>query len=152
MFDEQVRKVMRRAKLVKAKPGTLVARAAAMMTAKNVGAILVVEGGRLVGICTERDIVFRVVAHGLDPRTTRIAEVMTRDPQTVAPARPFGYALALMHRGGFRHLPVVEDGKPVGIVSARSAMDPDLLEFSSEISRRRHFEGMLQGAGGRGRS
>jgi CBS domain-containing protein len=143
MFDEQVRRVMRRAKLVKAKPETLVARAAALMTAKNVGAILVVEGERLVGIFTERDIVFRVVAHGLDPRTTRIAEVMTRDPQTVAPGRPFGYALALMHRGGFRHLPVVEDGRPVGIVSARSAMDPDLLEFSSEISRRKHYDGML---------
>jgi CBS domain-containing protein len=143
MFDEPVRRVMRRAKLVRAKPETLVARAAAMMAAKNVGAVLVVEGARLVGIFTERDIVFRVVACGLDPRTTRIAEVMTRDPQTVAPARPFGYALAVMHRGGFRHLPVVEDGKPVGIVSARSAMDPALQEFSSEVSRRKHFDGML---------
>lgn len=143
MFDEQVRRVMRRAKLVRAKPETLVVRAAAQMAAKNVGAILVVEGERLVGIFTERDIVCRVVAPGLDPRTTRIAEVMTRDPQTVAPGRPFGYALALMHRGGFRHLPVVENGRPVGIVSARSAMDPELLEFSSEISRRKHYDGML---------
>jgi len=67
---------------------------------------------------------------------------MTRDPQAIDPARPFGYALALMHRGGFRHLPVVEDGKLLGIVSARSAMDPDLQEFSSEISRRKHFDSM----------
>jgi len=125
MFDEPVRRIMRSTTPVRARPGTLVARAAGLMAARNVGAILVVEDDRLVGILTERDIVFRVVAAGLDSRNTRIAEVMTRDPQAIDPARPFGYALALMHRGGFRHLPVVEDGKLLGIVSARSAMDPE---------------------------
>jgi CBS domain-containing protein len=92
-----------------------------------------------VGIFTERDIVFRVVAQGLDPHTTRVANVMTPKPQTVQPDQPFGYALLMMHEGRFRHLPVVENDKVVGIVSARSAMDPELEEFVSEAQRRKHF-------------
>jgi CBS domain-containing protein len=147
MFDEQVGRIMRDGKLVKASPETVVSRAAALMAAENVGALVVVEHERLVGIFTERDIVFRVVAQGLDPSDTPIAEVMTRDVVTVAPGRPFGYALALMHRGGFRHLPVVEDGRPLGIVSARSALDPNLEEFASEKSRRQHYDDMVGGKG-----
>lgn len=139
MFDQPVRSVMQRRKILKAPPETLVSKAAKLMANKNVGAIMVVEGERLVGIFTERDIVFRVVAQGLDPHTTRLAEVMTPAPDTVDPDKPFGYALLLMHERGFRHLPVIEDGKPIGIVSSRSAMDPDLEEFVSEAHRRTHF-------------
>jgi CBS domain-containing protein len=139
MFDQPVRSVMQRRKILKAPPETLVSKAAKLMANKNVGAIMVVEGERLVGIFTERDIVFRVVAQGLDPHTTRLAEVMTPAPDTVDPDKPFGYALLLMHEKGFRHLPVIEDGKPIGIVSSRSAMDPDLEEFVSEAHRRTHF-------------
>ena len=75
MFDDPVSKIMRKRKLLTAVPGTSVARAAMRMAARNVGAILVVEEDRLLGILTERDIVFRVVCKGLDPRTTRLAEV-----------------------------------------------------------------------------
>jgi CBS domain-containing protein len=96
-----------------------------------------------VGIFTERDVVFRVTARDLDARTTRLADVMTADPRTVDPGRTLGYALALMHENGFRHLPVVEGGKVVGIVSARSAMDPDLEQFRAETRRR---EGFASGA------
>ena len=64
---------------------------------------------------------------------------MTPAPETVEPDRPFGYALLRMHERGFRHLPVIEDGKLIGIVSARSAMDPSLEEFVSEAQRRRHY-------------
>jgi CBS domain-containing protein len=145
MFDDPVRKVMLKRKLLTATPKTLVATAARRMAARNAGAVLVVEGGALVGILSERDIVFRVVCPGLDARTTRIAEVMTPDPITIHPDRPFGYALVLMRREGFRHLPVVEDGKVLGIVSARSALDPELEEFASETSRRKHFDNMDQG-------
>ena len=143
MFSERVRNVMRKGrKLLKASPLTLVGKAARQMAERNVGAILVVEGDRLVGIFTERDVVCRVVARGLDPHVTRIAEVMTRDPQTVHPDKPFGYALVVMHEGGFRHLPVVDDRKLVGIVSARSALDPALEEFTAETRRREHFARM----------
>jgi CBS domain-containing protein len=140
MFDKPVRAVMRRSKILRAAPETLVSKAAKMMAAKNVGAVMVVEGDRLVGIFTERDVVFRVVAPGLDAGATRLADVMTHAPRTIGPDQPFGHALVVMQEHGFRHLPVVQDGKPVGIVSSRSAMDPQLEEFVFEEHRRRHFE------------
>jgi CBS domain-containing protein len=142
MLDEPVRKIMRKRKFLTASPDSLVAKAAQRMAARNVGAVLVVDGEKLVGIITERDIVFRVVCAGLDARATRIAEVMTPSPMTIDHDEPFGSALVLMHREGFRHLPVVKDGKAVGIVSARSALDPELEEFASETMRRQHFARM----------
>jgi CBS domain-containing protein len=139
MFDQAVRTVMQRRNAVKMPPETVVTKAAKMMANKNVGAVMVMEGAHLVGIFTERDIAFRVVARGLDPRATRLAEVMTPAPDTVDADRPFGYALLRMHERGFRHLPVVQGGKVVGIVSARSAMDPTMEEFVAEAHRREHF-------------
>ena len=121
-------------------PTATIAEAVELLCRKRIGALVVSAGGaEPQGILSERDIVFRVVAAGLDTRTTRIDEVMTRDPQTVHPDLPFGSALIVMHEGGFRHLPVVEDGKAVGIVSSRIALDPALEEFAAEKSRRQHF-------------
>jgi len=137
MLDEPVRTVMRR--VLKAAPKTLVNKAAKLMAARNVGAVLVMEDDHLVGILTERDIVFRVVARGLDAEATPLSEVMTKAPHTVDPEKPLGYALLVMQENGFRHLPVVQDGKPIGIVSSRSAMDPELEDFVSEASRRKRF-------------
>jgi len=136
MFDARVGSVMRRKTLLVAEPGISVAEAARRMAKKRVGAIVVTEDEGIVGIFTERDIAFRVVARGLDPDATRIADVMTRAPHTIESDEPFGAALLVMHDHGFRHLPVVEGGKLVGIVSARSAMDPELEEFTSEAQRR----------------
>ena len=76
-------------------------------------------------------------------RQTLLADVMTTAPQTVDPDKTFGYALLLMHEHGFRHVPVVEDGKPIGIVSARNALDPEMEEFISEAQRRKHYEETL---------
>jgi CBS domain-containing protein len=101
--------------------------------------VLVLQDGRLVGIFTERDAVYRVMAPGRDPTATTLGEVMTREPKTVAPDETFGYALLLMHENGFRHAPVVENGRPVGVVSARLALDPELEEFTAEAERRRHI-------------
>jgi CBS domain-containing protein len=143
MFDMPVKDVMARRAILKAAPGVHIRKAARMMADKNAGAVLVIDHDRLVGICTERDIVFRVVARGLDPAATRVADVMTPDPHVVAPDKPFGYALLVMHERGFRHMPVVQDGKVIGMVSARSAMDPDLEDFVSEAARRRHLTEML---------
>ncbi len=140
MFDQPVKYVMQRRKILKARPDTMVGQAAKLMANKNVGAVMVVDDERLVGIFTERDVVYRVVARGLDAQTTRLADVMTPAPDTVDPGKPFGYAMLKMHERGFRHLPVVQDGKVVGIVSSRSAMDPALEEFVSEAHRRKHYE------------
>jgi CBS domain-containing protein len=136
MYSMRVKSVMERAKRLVAKPDTTVSQAARLMAKKNVGAVMVVEGKRLIGIFTERDAVFRVIAAGLDPAETTIGAVMTPDPVTVDPNEIFGRALLLMHDHGFRHVPVVEKGEPLGIVSSRSALDPEMEEFVSETQRR----------------
>ena len=139
MLSTRVGDLIEERKLVLAAPDTSVAQAAGMMKQHEVGALLVVEQGRLVGIFTERDAVVRVMARGLEPATTVLREVMTRDPVTVAPDEPLGTAMLLMHEHGFRHAPVVEDGRPIGVVSARKALDPDLEEFSVEAARRKSY-------------
>ena len=130
---------MERKKVLKAPPQTTVSKAAKLMAKKNVGAVMIVKEERLIGIFTERDAVFRVIAKGLDADTTALADVMTSAPKTVDPDKSFGYALLMMHENGFRHVPVIEDGKPIGIVSARNALDPDMEEFISEAQRRKHI-------------
>ncbi len=139
MFSQRVRTVMERTKLLTAPPDTTVSKAAKLMAKKNVGAVMVVENERLVGIFTERDAVFRVIAKGRDTQTTVLADVMTSTPQTVDPDKTFGYALLMMHENGFRHVPVIENGKPIGIVSSRNALDPDMEEFVAEAQRRKHI-------------
>jgi CBS domain-containing protein len=139
MWGVPIRSVMEPRKLVLAPPETSVSEAGRLMKNANVGAVLVVQQGRLVGIFTERDAVYRVMALDRDPQATRLAEVMTREPKTVAPDDAFGAALLLMHEHGFRHAPVIEAGRPVGVVSARSALDPELEEFAAEAKRREHL-------------
>lgn len=139
MFSQRIRSVMKRKKILMAPPETTVSKAAKLMAGKNVGAVMVVENERLVGIFTERDAVFRVMARGRDAQTTRLADVMTTPPLTVDPDKSFGHALLMMHENGFRHVPVIENGKPIGIVSARNALDPEMEEFVSEAQRRQHI-------------
>jgi CBS domain-containing protein len=136
MYSMRVKSVMERKKLLVAPPGTTVAKVAKLMAKKNVGAVMVVAEKRLVGIFTERDAVFRVIAAGRDPEATTLGEVMTPDPVTVEPGEIFGRVLLAMHERGFRHMPVVENGEPVGIVSSRSALDPEMEEFTAETQRR----------------
>jgi len=139
VLSQPVRSVLGRSEDVVASPRTSVQEAAEMMARRRVGAVLVVEDDRLVGIFSERDAVFRVVARGLEPRATRLADVMTPSPVTVVPQRSFGHAMAVMHEQRCRHLPVVEDGRPIGIVSARNALDPEIEEFVCEERRRSQF-------------
>lgn len=139
MFSQRVRTVMERKKLLTAPPETTVSKAAELMARRKVGAVMVVEHERLVGIFTERDAVFRVIARGRDAQDTRLADVMTSAPQTVDPDKSFGYALLVMYENGFRHLPVIENGNLIGIVSARNALDPDLEEFVAESQRRKQI-------------
>jgi CBS domain-containing protein len=90
------------------------------MDDRRVGAVLVLEGERLVGVFTERD-VLRAVAQGLAPAAT-VGEWMTPGPETIESDATAEHAAVLMIHGGFRHLPVVDDGKVVGILSIRDLM------------------------------
>ncbi len=138
MFDQSIKSLMEPEKFLTAPPDTTVSQAARLMAGRSTGAVLVVDDSGLVGIFTERDVVFRVIAQGLDPATTRLHAVMTRSPLTLNPERTYGHALLLMQENGFRHVPVVENGHPIGIISSRNAMDPELEEFVSEQRRREH--------------
>jgi len=140
MFNQRIRSVMEPHKLLTAPPNTTVSKAAEMMAKRNVGAVMVVENHQLVGIFTERDAVFRVIACGKDSKATLLSEVMTTAPMTIDPEKTFGYALLMMYENGFRHVPVIEHGKPIGIVSSRNALDPELEEFVSEAQRRKHIQ------------
>ena len=139
MFDQPIRSIMEKKKFLTASPETTVSNAAKLMAARNVGAVLVVADEHLLGIFTERDAVFRVIAKGRDAVTTQLTEVMTAAPKTLDPNKSYGHALLLMQENGFRHVPVVEEGRPVGIISSRNAMDPDLEEYVFEARRREHL-------------
>ena len=138
-----VRSIIENQAPVTATADMTVTAAARLMKAKRTGAILVVEGARLAGIFTERDALFRVIAEGRNPEKTKLGDVMTRNPRTIAPDRPFGHALHLMHEGEFRHVPVVQNGRPLGIVSARDALGPDLRQFISDLDQRTHIGEIL---------
>ena len=100
------------------RPGTSIKEACRQMGARRVGAVLVADRERhLLGIFTGRDAVCRVLAEGLDAAATTLAEVMTKRPATMPPDKPALDALLLMQDGGFRHVPIVDNGRVVGIVS-----------------------------------
>ena len=100
--------------------GAALTAAVRSMEERRVGAVLVLEGERLVGVFTERD-VLRAVAQGLSPDST-VGDWMTRGPETIEPDDTAEHAAVLMIHGGFRHLPVVDAGKVAGILSIRDLM------------------------------
>jgi CBS domain-containing protein len=129
--------------LITAPDSTTVIEAARLMRENHVGAVMVVEDGRLAGVFTERDALFRVIAEGRDVQTAQLTDVMTRNPQTIHPDKPFPDALHVRYEGGFRHVPVVEDGRPVGMISARDALGPELEDFIYELLRQNQAEDIL---------
>ena len=139
MPSRPIREVIQHQHLLRAPPTMMVSEAAELMKKKHVGALIVVKQQQLAGIFTERDALFRVLAAHADPDSTPIGEVMTPTPQTIGADRPFGHALHMMYEGGFRHVPVVEHGKPLGMISARDALGPELQEFEGELLQREHI-------------
>ena len=143
MPQRPIRRIIQDQSIVAAQANTTVLDATLLMKKNKFGALPVVDQGRLVGIFTERDALFRVLAERRDPGSTVLADVMTRNPQTIHPERPFGHALHMMYEGGFRHVPVVENGRLIGMVSARDALGPELEEFASQLQMREHIGEIL---------
>ena len=114
--------------LLRAAPDESIAEAARHMVERGVGAVLVMDGDRLEGILTERDIL-KAVAMGLK-EDVRVRDWMTRNPETIEASDSTGHAAALMIHGGFRHLPVLDGGEIVGIVSIRDLMRVTLDDSS----------------------
>jgi CBS domain-containing protein len=132
-----VHDIMERRHPVVAGPDETAQAAAARMTEAACGSVLVCDGGRLRGIFTERDLMTRVVGQGLDPRTTRLEQVMTRDPDRIEGTATAREALRRMDQLGCRHLPVMEDGHVLGVVSMRDLPLETVAEVLPELERRR---------------
>ena len=144
MPNRTLRQVVQGQTVVSAPADTTVRAAAITMARHKIGAILVVDDqGRLAGLFTERDVLNRVVAQGLDPDSTQLSAVMTADLQTATPDKPLAHALHMMFEGGFRHVPVVEGGRPVGMVSARNALGLEIQQFEKELEDRDHIAEIL---------
>jgi len=112
-----VREVMK-TKLYSVDPSTTVGEAISLMAQNRIGSALIMEGGQLVGIFTERDTV-RAISQSHDAPTHEICSWMTRDPKTVSPDLEVDDALRMMLDNRFRHLPVVESGHVIGMISMR---------------------------------
>jgi CBS domain-containing protein len=113
--------------LLSVAPDETITAVAQRMVERNLGAVLVVDAGRLVGIMTERDLM-RAVARGVHG-DAKVAEYMSSDPETIEPGDTTEHAAVLMIHGGFRHLPVVEGDDVVGMLSIR-----DLVRVALEDS------------------
>jgi CBS domain-containing protein len=99
-------------------PNTTVTECVRLMTAGRIGALIVMDGGRLIGIFTERDALNKVLAGGLDPGNTKVSAVMTKDPYCIPPTTTVGDAMKLITKRRFRHLPIVDNGKVLAVVSS----------------------------------
>ena len=117
-----------------AAPGDLVSEAVKRMHDKNIGALPVVDGERVVGMFTERDALFRVINAKLDPASTLVQEVMTKDPSCVSPETTVIDAMRMVTENHFRRFPLVEADKLVGMISARDLMRWVVKEQQAEIS------------------
>jgi CBS domain-containing protein len=116
-----------------------VREAAICMSERQVGAVLVTRDGALEGIFTERDLLHRVVAPGRDPNATRLVEVMTKNPDTIEADDYAIEALSRMSERGYRHLPVLDQGRLVGIVSRRDFLGEEIILVEEEFGHEQRF-------------
>ncbi len=122
-------------------PEQTVHDAVALMAARRIGAVPVVERGHLVGIFSERDVVRRVVAAGRHVEKTRIGDVMTPEPVTAAPSEERALAVRKMENVGCRHLPIVQHGALVDMLSIRDLLFDELEERREVVESLRRYIG-----------
>ena len=99
-------------------PDVSVTECVRTMTSKKLGALIIMDGERLIGIFTERDAMNKMLAAGRDPLNTKVSEVMTKDPYSIPPTTTVGEAMAIVTNRRFRHLPIVENGKVLAVISS----------------------------------
>ena len=112
---------------------------AKFMVERNIGAVPVLERGKLVGIFSERDIMKRVLVEGKDPKKSKVGDVMTPDPLVVTADESFDKCMVLMKQHGFRHLPILDGPKLVGLVSLRDLLLHEVDEKDGEVKMMRAY-------------
>ena len=125
--------------VISVKPGETVLKAAELMSERGIGGLVVTEGGRLVGIFTERDILRRVVAQRRDPATTKVADVMTTPVTACGPDTPVDECAAMMTGKRIRHLPVVADRGLAGMITIGDVLAFQVREQQATIDYMHHF-------------
>lgn len=126
--------LLRPRKAIEARRDETVAEAARRMAEGRQGCVVVVEGGRLVGILTERDVITRVLAPGKDPAKVRIGDAMTSPPERLSRDDTLGFALHKMSIGHFRHLPLVDaEGRPAGLITQQEGVKYLAGFFPAEV-------------------
>lgn len=128
-----LRRVIHRRDLVAAPPDATVMEVASLMTDACVGALCILDGERLVGIFSERDLMIRVLVAGRDARKTRVGDVMTRDVITASVDDSRSDCLAKMREEGFRHLPVLDGDLVIAMLSMRDLMHDEIEEQREEL-------------------
>ncbi len=126
--------VLHERQLVSVEGQCSVREAAKLMREHDVGAVPIIEAEALLGILTVNDVTYRVVAEGRDFDETTVAEVMTPDPDTIGSDTMAIEALRLMQDGGYRHLPVVDDGRVLGVVSRRDFYGAEKARLDDETA------------------
>lgn len=119
--------------------GQSVLEAARYMAERDVGAVAVLQEDRLAGIFSERDLMMRVIARGLDPAATPLERVMTPNPVVVDVSESVETCLRTMKQANCRHLPVVSEGRLCGMVSLRDLLQVDIAEKTDEIEMVRAY-------------
>lgn len=135
----RLRNVLQRQHVVSAQPEATVQDVAVTMTKARIGAIPILSGEELIGIFSERDLMTRVVVAGRDPRTTPVSEVMTTQVVTATLQEHVNYCLDKMKSVGCRHLPVMAEGKLIGVVSMRDLLRDEIAEQVDEIRSLRAY-------------
>ena len=139
MPNREVLEIIQNRDFLTSTPEKSVRAVAAHMKQFGAAAVLVVDqqDGTLIGICSERDLTYKVLAEGLDTLGTKVGDIMTPNPLVIGPDKPFGHALHLMFEGGFRHMPVVDPiGRPIGLISSRDALGLEIFNFRKELEHR----------------
>ncbi|MQX35661.1 CBS domain-containing protein [Roseospira navarrensis] len=136
MLRKLVPDIVNTSVLISVSPSQSAREVAMAMATHRVAAVLIMDGKRLVGIVTERDITVRVVAEGRNPASVRADEIMTPDPHTLPPDAMAMQALELMQTRKFRHLPVVEDGRVLAMVSMRDLHSAIHRQLSQDLHDR----------------
>jgi signal-transduction protein with cAMP-binding, CBS, and nucleotidyltransferase domain len=125
---KKVGELIRNREIYHADPGWTVSQAARFMKERDIGAVAIMEEGQMKGIFTERDLMSQVVAENLDPKSTKVSEVMTREIVTADPDEFYEECLAKMQQKHCRHLPVISKGKLIGVISLRDLLQVDASE------------------------
>ena len=142
MSERTVYQSMPHRHVISLTPAATIWEAACVMTKANCGSVLIIDtSGKMLGIVTERDLMTRVLAKALNPETTPLAEVMTKNPRTVVPQMLVSDAVVIMIERGFRHLPIIDDaGKILGVFSVRDALPREIgaavsqTEFHEQVN------------------